>query len=200
MKNDEIYGIVAKLQESMHAVECWNFSNQVLLDLQIGSFVKIGMPYGAQSTTVTHVNEDGKALAHPGNNMAYRFIVPNEVLKKATGLPIPDINLDVVGAIIEAESGEDEWDLVTPDFSLPSEDRGSLVWQMEVGDFRVVIYAVNFPRDAATRASSDLVFSFLIRCAASGDEIRGLVHQPDLESAKKKIAHAVRNKYDGGIV
>jgi len=112
LTKSKIYGVIVPLLEDVRGVECWNFTDRSKHDLAAGTLVTADNVNDATHTTVCVRDKDGNA---PGilltwdngqKQMGYRFIIPNKVLRKATGLRVPFRTDDLVGDIIAYESGE----------------------------------------------------------------------------------------------
>lgn len=106
-----VYDKVVTLQEPLLQVECWNFITGQLFDLPAGTIIRLNHANDATTTNVSVIDEHGKPKAVPLINNGkpqdgYRFIVDNVQLARVTGLNVPKRTADLVGDIIQYESGE----------------------------------------------------------------------------------------------
>ena len=114
MTKQKIYGVTVPLLEDVKGVECWNFTDRSKHDLPAGTLVTLDNENDATHTTVCLGVKDeyGRTSGMPliradgQTQLGYRFIIPNKVLRKATGLKVPLRTGDLVGNIIAFESGE----------------------------------------------------------------------------------------------
>jgi hypothetical protein len=98
------YGQTHPLLTEIQDVECWNKSSAERFTLPAGTLLKIEHAYDATHTTCMAQDPDipGKSLElYPG---AYRWIIGNQILAAAIGIPMPERTRDIVGEIIAAES------------------------------------------------------------------------------------------------
>lgn len=136
MKTDSLYGIKVVLQKDLTNVECWNCTDGSTGTIPAGNTIEVCHVNDATHTTIQvesgpaltcvdryieppqppacsrkpglmglklNLKPDG---SEPQNVYGYRFIVPNKMLREATGLPYPEKTRDLVGEIMAAESGE----------------------------------------------------------------------------------------------
>ena len=100
------YGQTFALKAALVNVECWNKTGKERFTLPAGTLLKLEHVNDSTSTTcmAQDPEEPGKALElYPG---AYRWIVENQALGAAIGVPMPKRTADLVGDIIAYESGQ----------------------------------------------------------------------------------------------
>lgn len=119
------YGETFTLKTPLENLECWNHGD-CMATLPVGETVKLDSVSDATHTTLSlpkrpdgipvtfkdgrpytgvehqHPREDRK---YTGSN-GYRFIVENQALGAAIGVPMPKKTMDLVGDIMAYESGE----------------------------------------------------------------------------------------------
>jgi hypothetical protein len=124
MKNKVPYGQTFALKTALENVKCWNFTTDQTFTVPAGLLVRLENVDDATHTTVCVVDSEGKApgieltyipryFAHiasthelqPITALGYRFIVENQALGSAIGIPMPKKTADLVGDIIAYESG-----------------------------------------------------------------------------------------------
>ena len=136
MKPESLYNIKVVLQKDLVDVECWNCTDGSTGTIPAGTTIEVCNVNDATHTTICveegpaltcvdryieppqppacsrkpglmglklNKHADG---SEPQNVYGYRFIIPNAILRAATGLPYPDKTRDLVGEIMAAESGE----------------------------------------------------------------------------------------------
>ncbi len=119
MKNSP-YNKVFTLLQPLEHVECWNYYCAAWATIPAGELIEVCHENDATHTTISvkpgHANE-GIPVFMPdsapmmlrdgsGPSMGYRFIVDNQVLGEAIGVTMPKRTADLVGQIINYESGD----------------------------------------------------------------------------------------------
>lgn len=113
MKTQAPYGQTFPLLSDLTNVECWNFTDNSRYTLPKGTMLKVEHVNDATHTTCMVIvpkpplREDGcqPADVSPIAHNAWRFIVENQALAAAIGVPMPKKTADLVGDIIAYESG-----------------------------------------------------------------------------------------------
>lgn len=135
MKSDSLYNLKVVLQKDLTNVECWNCIDDSTGTIPAGTTIEVCHVNDATHTTIQvesgpalicvdryyqpqppacsikpglmglklNLKPDG---SKPQQKHGFRFIIPNAMLRAATGLPYPDRTRDLVGEIMAAESGE----------------------------------------------------------------------------------------------
>lgn len=116
---------VFTLKHDLTEVECWNFTCNETFTVPAGLLVRLENVNDETSITVCVVDEKGNApgieltyvpryFAHiksthdrtPVVQRGYRFIIENQKLSAAIGIPLPEKQYDLVGNIMAYESGQ----------------------------------------------------------------------------------------------
>ncbi len=107
------YGQTFALKTALENVECWNMTGNERFTLPAGTLLKLEHCYDSFHTTCMAQNPAAQTKVFPAIPEAlelfpgaYRFIVENQALGAAIGVPMPKKTADLVGDIIAYESGE----------------------------------------------------------------------------------------------
>ena len=112
------YGRTFTLKTALEHVECWNCSDGSTGTIPGGTLILV--EYANDSTRTTVMVKDGEGPkgrmgltlenkpdgSPPQQKAGYRFIVENQALGAAIGVPMPKKTADLVGDIIAYETGE----------------------------------------------------------------------------------------------
>ena len=97
------------LLQDLKDLECWNYTRGETATFQAGETIEVCNPNDATHTTILCSQEDGRPVSNrdgtPADKNGYRFIVQNDVLSEAIGIPI-GTTYDFVGEILAYENGE----------------------------------------------------------------------------------------------
>jgi hypothetical protein len=106
------YGTIHKLAKPLYRVRCENYSGDYSRHvLAAGQLVRLNNVSSARETSITVVDVSDKS---PGIEirlntgrmvLGYRFEVNNEALGEAIGIEFPETTPDLLGDLIEYESG-----------------------------------------------------------------------------------------------
>lgn len=104
----DIYGKTVVLKKELRDIECWNWIGPDRVILPAGTSIRTLHANDATQTTIGVTEPRGLDFSLPDGSTrtGYRFIVPNDLLREATGLPFPQKTQDLVGDILRFEGGE----------------------------------------------------------------------------------------------